>query len=65
MSNEERRKKERQRAPGKKTDNNKEEANYKRAEKGEPESKLILIWNFSETKSQKNSNLFLSILVWY
>lgn len=43
MSNEERRKKERQRAPGKKTDNNKEEANYKRAEKGEPESKLILI----------------------
>ena len=31
----------------KKTDNNKEEANYKGAEEGEPGSRLILIWIFS------------------
>ena len=64
MSNEEQRKKERQRAPEKKIHwkevNNKEKANYKGAEKGGTWSKLIFIWVFSNTKSQKNLTLFIN-----
>ena len=42
----------------KKTGNNKEEANYKGAEGGEPGSKLILIWIFPRLCARKIQNLF-------
>ena len=41
----------------KKTGNNKEEANYKGAEGGEPGTEVDSYMNFSETMSQKNSKL--------